>query len=91
MRAQSSCPAFGSNGLEKVLAKECAQESSKTLHPVFPLSCCGYVIVGIASCLGRRGGEMKSVTGEVQAALMLERRGKLPIFQRGNEPVGRLV
>jgi len=38
------------------------------------------VIVGIASCLGRRGGEMKSVTGEVQAALMLERRGKYPSF-----------
>lgn len=56
-------PAFGSNGLEKVLAKECAQESSKTLHPAFPLSCCGPVVVGIASCLGRRGSAMKSVTG----------------------------
>lgn len=28
----------------------------------------------------RRAGEMKSMTAEVQAVLMLERRGKLPIL-----------
>lgn len=69
VQAQSCCPALVSNGLEEVFPKDHAQESSKTFYPVFPLSGC--VDVGIVCCLGKRGGEMKSVTGEIQAVLML--------------------
>lgn len=85
VQAQSSCPAFVSNGLERVFAKECAQESSKMFYAVFPFS--GYLNVGIVSCLGKRGGEMKSVTGEIQVLLMLEGRWEtthLLVGQRAN-------
>lgn len=71
VKAQRSCPAFVSNGLEKVFAKGYAQESSKTFYPVFPFSCYGDVNVGIVSCLGKSGSEMKSAAGEILAVLML--------------------
>lgn len=87
VEAQRSCPAFVSNGLEKVFAKGYAQESSKTFYPVFPFSCYGDVNVGIVSCLGKSGSEMKSAAGEILAVLMLEWRREtthLLMGQRAN-------